>query len=406
MTSLPSSLDSPLSLLDDLSPRAFSQLLDDITGDVGPAAPPSIDDAMDSTRQSSHKQPKKRNYDPNKARSEQRRELQRLRVEVGDLELKREQLEAGRGNGSCPKRNLERDAALPLVWEAICARQFERRLKAEQENKRLRKRHKAELKLIRGIEKLLYRRLSLQNFVAKGGRCFRRVEIPTGFVQHLADRIFQELETGVDVAYRDVERVLAFPTAETQEPLLRDGVSIELFDRRSLPFDLHATSNAWWRRWQNYRGQYSPEDTDDVVNERYGLQMLDANTDKAATFYVQQVLRRHVEEDRVVVVWHAYIEPFTFDETRIYGAHFLVRGYVLMKPVERDSDAGGESGGAVTRVVTCYSITPQFSDPKLRKNSKTNTLTKFVVSATAANISVTNDMMENLLVDEALQKCS
>lgn len=48
---------------------------------------------------------------------------------------------------------------------------------------------------------------------------------------------------------------------------------------------------------------------DDVVRERCGLEMVDVKTDRRATFYVQQVLRRYVEDQRVVVVWHAYFEP-------------------------------------------------------------------------------------------------
>lgn len=80
--------------------------------------------------------------------------------------------------------------------------------------------------------------------------------------------------------------------------------------------------------------------------------------------------------------------------------HFLLKGYVLMKP-----HCSGEDEEAATRVLTCYNITPHFSDPELQKYGKTVALTKFVVSATSANISTSNEMMENLLVDEALQKC-
>ncbi|KAG4057927.1 hypothetical protein JG687_00001113 [Phytophthora cactorum] len=353
--------------------------------------------------------PKKRNYDPNKARSEQLRELQRLRVESTDLELRLQQLQT-RHNRSLPFHSEEEDIDLPAVWEDICARQLERRLRAEQENCRLKSKYEADMKLVKSIEKLLFKRWTLQNSSSETGKSVRRVEIPTEFIKHLADRIFAELVTGVAVSYLEVEKVLEtncpFPlNIETHEPLLREGTSVELFDRRTLPFDLHATGEAWWRRWQDYRGQRSYENVDDVIRERYGLEMLDVKTDKSATCYVQQALRRHVEDHRVVIVWHAYFEPFTFDEERVRGVQFLLKGYVLMKPIERTSAAGGRDEVA-TRVLTFYNITPYFSEPQMRKNAMISALTKFVVSATSANISTSNEAMENLLVDEALQQYS
>ncbi|POM57467.1 M96 mating-specific protein family [Phytophthora palmivora] len=125
------------------------------------------------------------------------------------------------------------------------------------------------------------------------------------------------------------------------------------------------------------------------------MEMIDVKSDKTATFYMQQIMRRYVEDQRVVIVWNAYIEPFTFDETRVHGVHFLLKGYVLMKPVKRS-----DSGETTTRALTCYNFMPHYLDPKLQKSSKTKALTKFVVSTTSSNISVTNDMV---LVDEALQ---
>ncbi|EEY69954.1 M96 mating-specific protein family [Phytophthora infestans T30-4] len=175
---------------------------------------------------------------------------------------------------------------------------------------------------------------------------------------------------------------------------------MELFDRRILPLNLHATGDAWWRRWQNYRGQRSYETANNVIRERCGLEMVDVKTNKSATLYVQQVLRRHVEDRRVVIVWQAYLEPFTFDKERVHGVQLVLKGYVLMKPVEST-----EGSDVATRVVTCYNITPYFSDPKMRKDSMISALIKFVVSATSANISTSNEAVENLLVDEALRNC-
>ncbi|ETP10513.1 hypothetical protein F441_13878 [Phytophthora nicotianae CJ01A1] len=386
--------------LSESSHDAFLLSIDDTIGDLGWELIATVPSNTLAVSHETHR-PKKRNYDPNKARSAQLRELQRLRVEATDLEFKLQQLQA-RYNRSLPLHAQDEDDDFPAVWEEICVRQLERRLKAEQENDRLKTKYETEMKMVRNIEKLLFKRWSLQNSASESGKSVRRVEIPTEFIKHLADRIFAELASGTEVSYHEVEQVLEtnypFPlNIETHEPLLREGTSMELFDRRVLPFNLHATGEAWWRRWQHYRGQSSSETVDGVVKERCGIEMGDVKTDKTATLYVQQVLRRHMEDRRVVIVWQAYFEPFTFDEKRVRGVQFLLKGYVLMKPVESDEMA--------TRVMTCYKLTPYFSEPKMRKNAMISALTKFVVSATSANISTSNEAMENLLVDEALQKC-
>ncbi|KAE9282050.1 hypothetical protein PF008_g27736 [Phytophthora fragariae] len=410
---------------DEWDPDALLEALDVDIGDFGLALDTCVDsDAIPSATscaasgfcplQSEKIQIKpttkvKRNYDPNKARSEQLRELRRLRTEADALQLQLQQLQTKRAASNCSVEHQtghHSDAGLPKVWQDICARQLERRLKAEQENSRLRSKCRTELKMAKSVEKLLFKRLSLQPSEPETGKCVRRVEIPAGFIKHVAARIFDELAAGVDVSYRGMERVLEtncpVPTGmETPRPMLREGISFELFDRRVLPFDLHATGDAWWRRWQNYRGQRSDETAGDrVVRERCGLEMVDVKTGRCATFYVQQVLRQYVEDHRVAVVWHAYFEPFTFDQELVRGVHFLLKGCVLMKPHRSD-----DAEEVATSVLTCYNITPHFSDPEIQKDDKTVALTKFVVSATSASISTSNEMMENLLVDQALRKC-
>ncbi|KAG6615051.1 M96 mating-specific protein family [Phytophthora cinnamomi] len=373
----------------------------------GPAAAPN----SRSKRTKRSTRPK-RNYDPNRARSKKLQELRRLRAEVDDLELKLQQLQTNHSAVSSPlehENGHPSNVELRKVWQDICARQLERRLKVELENSRLRDKCRAQFKLAKSVEKLLFRRLSLQNSESETGKHVCRVEIPAGFIQHVAARIFDELAASIDVSYREVERVLEtncpVPLGiETRWPLLREGLSIEMYDkRRALPFDLHAVGDAWWRRWHNYRGRRSDETGgDDVVRERYGLEMVDAKTGRCATFYVQQVLRRYVESNRVVMVWDSCIEPSTFNEELVRGMHFLLKGYVLIKP--QSSDGANADGEAVTRVLTCYHLTPIISDPEIQQDAKTLALTKLVVSATSANISTSNEMMENMLVDQALQK--
>ncbi|KAG7378714.1 hypothetical protein PHYPSEUDO_009734 [Phytophthora pseudosyringae] len=83
-----------------------------------------------------------------------------------------------------------------------------------------------------------------------------------------------------------------------------------------------------------------------------------------------------------------------------------------------DSESGAESMSLVSALTanhnscytddgvpqTCYIITPDLSDQSLNDDAKTGALTEFVLSSTAANISASNEMIENVLLDQALQQ--
>ncbi|KAF4142670.1 hypothetical protein GN958_ATG08134 [Phytophthora infestans] len=374
--------------------------LDDTNNDLLDDGLPTLEPGK-STNQTCT--PQKRSYYPNSSRLKLLRELQRLRVEASDLELKLQQLQNGT-NHSLSQDSEWSDTTLPAVWEDVCARQLYRRLRAEQENFRLKKRYSKQKRMTKSIGKTLLKRWSFQEFAPEAGKYIRRVEIPPEFVNHLTDRIFQDLDAGVEVLYHEAESVLETNSplplgVKTHKHLLREDTSVELFDRNIFPFGLHTTGDAWWRRWQKYRGQQRDENAGDTVRESCGLEMIDSKADMSAMFHMQQVVRRHVEDHRIVIVWNTYLEP---KEERFCGVQFLVKGCVLMKPVEENSsDSGSDIGEAFTRVLTSYNITPYVSDPKI---SKSSSLVKFVVSTMSTYISTSNEAMENLLVDETLQK--
>ncbi|GMF29737.1 unnamed protein product [Phytophthora fragariaefolia] len=367
---------------------------------------------------------KKLNYDPNKARNERRFELACLRKEAKDLELTLEQLQNMQDSAQSSTsvmRPRQLVAAVPrppsgsgmsAVWEQICAHQLERRLRVERENIHLKMMYKSQLQVAKSIEKLLQKRLALQETTySEISKHTSRIEVPQGYNTEVDQKVFEELSAGVEAAYREVDAVFNEREPElthlpTKEPLLRDSVNgkyMELFDNKIMPFDMKSTGDAWWRRWHNYKGHCAHENgPNNTIVERFGLEMKDVKTRTTATFYVQQILRRHVEEGRIVIVWHAHIKPLEFEKKTANGVHYLEKGYVLIKRHITNSFTG--EGEAATRVMTCYIIAPKLSNRKLRLDSRTTALTDFVLSATSANISMSNEMIENLLVDRAMKK--
>lgn len=115
-------------------------------------------------------------------------------------------------------------------------------------------------------------------------------------------------------------------------------------------------------------------------------------------FRVKQILRRHVEATRVVVVWRAVIEAFEFSSEPVSGIRFCECGYIVIKQPQTIA-------GRHTLLQTCYIFTPDFSDDELN-HPRIGALTDFVLTSTAANISSTHQMIENVLLEQALRSSS
>lgn len=390
----------------------------------------SIMDQTDTSTQGATRQTKpkrrkrKKQLDSNRARDGRRFEVVRLRREAEDLELTLKQFQTIRSRqrhpvdtttSEKPVHTTDNDASgLPEVWQEICARQLGRRLKAERENAQLKKQWEEEKRVVKSIEKMLFKQMALRDMVhPEASKHTRRTDLPAEYIKRVAAFIFDELSASVEVSYREVEGVFAGKPVPknvvTHQPLLRGGMKgmyRRLFDKRVLPFTPQETGDAWWKYWHNYRGQRIQDVTTNVVTESFGLEMTDLKTNASATSYGQQILRRHVEENRIVFVWNAYIEPFVFENKPVSGVYLLEQSHVLIKPEEPDAtpDEGKKDECPPTSMSTCYVITPHFLDPKLKNNAKTTALIDFLVSALSANIKVRNETVENLLLDQALQK--
>ncbi|KUF99059.1 tRNA-dihydrouridine synthase [Phytophthora nicotianae] len=285
----------------------------------------------------------------------------------------------------------EEDASgIPAVWQDICTRQLNRRLKAEQENAKLKKRWEEEKRVVKSIENMLFKRMALTGKAHPGAsKHTRRTNLPAEYIKRVAAFIFDELSASVEVSYREVEEIIAGDgpvpkNVVTHQPLLRGGMKgmyRRLFDKRVVPFTLSETGDAWWKHWHSYRGQKMPDPTTNVVTESFGLEMTDLKTNASATSYGQQILRRHVEENRIVFVWNAYIEPFVFENQPVSGVYLLEQSHVLIKPVDPDSNSEDDKKHeCFTSISTCYVITPHFLDPELKNDPNTTTLLDFLVS--------------------------
>ncbi|KAL3672751.1 hypothetical protein V7S43_002044 [Phytophthora oleae] len=356
---------------------------------------------------------------PNKARDERRFQLIELQEQVAELEFTLKRLQTFRDNRQQRIEHPdERIDGVPPVWQEICSRQVERRVKAEWESIKLRKQYEKENELVKSLEKLLYRRHAAANDTEpEATKRTRRTDIPAGYIERMAALIFEELAVGVKMCYNEVERV--FDTGRSASAgLVKHGALLEggdkvkgeerkFCDSKTMPFSVRATGDAWWGNWHNYRGQRLQDDTVNEITETFGLEMNDFKTNLSATAYAQQIHQRYVEDDRIVFVWEAYVEPFGFGNERFGEVYFLEQNYVLIEPEEWSSErVCGFSEGCATRVSTCFVLTPYFLDPKLKEDAKITTMVSFFISALSANARALSQMVEDLLLDQALQHCS
>ncbi|KAK1939009.1 hypothetical protein P3T76_009084 [Phytophthora citrophthora] len=361
---------------------------------------------------------KRRNYNPNKAREELKHELTYLRSEAEELKLKLHQLQsfkvARKSDGASVRQIQDQGARRPFVWEQTCARQLECRLRSERENSHLKMLLEGQIQVARSLEKLLKKRSTLYSPESSGSRKTTRIHVSRKGNEVLDAAVFEELADGVEASYREVESVFASSGLElsnvsSRNARVRDatnGLSLEIFDSKVLPFSVHATGEAWWRRWNHFnpiRGScHRLVSTKDTIVEHFGMEMSDSKAKTTARFYVQQILRQHIEEDRVVIVWESHVEPLEFSHKKLAGIRFREKGYVVIKPHEVSPD----TNESYTLVETCHIIKPDLSDQRLEKDARTGALTEFVLSATIANIAAGAEMIEGLLMDEALQQRS
>ncbi|KAE9016694.1 hypothetical protein PR003_g14091 [Phytophthora rubi] len=419
--SVANSGNEPMSLLggEVWDPEALLSSIDDEIGDLdiglgGPAAETQASVQMSEKP----KRKRKKQFNSNRARDERRFEVVRLRREVEDLQLTLKQLQYIRDQQQqhvqVVQEETERtgdDAGeVPAVWQEICSRQLDRRMKAERENALLKQQWEEEKRFVKSIEKMLFKRMALRDTASpEASKHTRRTSLPAEYIKRVAAFIFDELSASVEVSYREVEGVFAADgpvpkNVVTHQPLLRGGMKgmyRRLFDKRFVPFNLQETGDAWWEHWHDYRGHSVQNATSNIVTESFGLEMNDLKSNVSATSYGQQILRRYVEQDRIVLVWNAYIEPFVFENEPVSGVYLLEQSHVLIKPEDAED---GNTNECSTSMSTCYVITPHYLNPKLKDDAKTTTLIDFLVSALSSNIKARNETVENLLLDQALHK--
>ncbi|KAG6970801.1 hypothetical protein JG688_00004705 [Phytophthora aleatoria] len=315
--------------------------------------------------------------DPNRARNERKLEIAKARVwELCDT--------------VCQRTNeLYRDASFS-IWEGLAARQ------------------RGQIKVAKSLENLLLKRAQQQiadcssSIQKPGDIC------PPGrtldFRADAAD--FQELLEYLDATYSEVDAVLAgnglAEMEMTQQDLhMREGVDgmyLEVFSNKVMPFSLHATGEATWNYFkgsEKHRGNFL--DTPYTIIEHFSKELFAGNS--CTDVRVKQIIRRYVEADREVVVWVATITPIEIKRKAFTGLTSHHRNYAVIKRAKASTPERELSLLQLVAHVTLDTEEGTIYDPMYIR-----ALTDFLLSNAAGNIKADQELIENVLMDQTLDQ--
>ncbi|KAL4116659.1 hypothetical protein PRIC2_012111 [Phytophthora ramorum] len=328
--------------------------------------------AKTASKQDAQKTKKPRSYNPNRAREQQRKELLYLREKVVGMELELQALQSTRlPNTLAPEQASEQETEAvsgfhaPDVWKEMASHQLEQRLKSERENRRLKAVLEGQIKIGKSLAKLLEAHSTTQPMESCVYGPQRTRRLHTSAPDRTGPGIFAELMAGVDDSYREVDDVFRANGLEEMESSFSDakmregpdGVYMEIFANKVLPFKVSATGTAAWKYFAKSM-EHMP----------------------FRFFYQKDPQNLETTDDTIV-------ESFEFRE----------KGYIVVR-----RPRGMASNFALLQ--TCYLIHPETPVHSLSEDGAiTGALTDFVLSGTAANIAAGHQMIENILFNEAMK---
>ncbi|RLN44426.1 hypothetical protein BBO99_00000865 [Phytophthora kernoviae] len=344
--------------------------------------------------------------DPNRARNERKIELAYLREKVTQLELELHALklhprvqhaaigQKQKRRGTPSDENIvEANSTVslyapevPNVWKDVACRQRRRREKSERENVRLKLILENQIRMAKSLESLLQKRAKQQIVECSSLSPPKRSKYSQGRTLDFRADVndFKELLTHLDRAYREVDTVFAANGLATMETTRRDArmregadcMYLDIFANKVMPFGMRATAEAVWN---HFKGA-----------EKHRGNMYEGK--------VAKVLRRYVEKDREIVIWVASVVPLEFDDQRVKGLGFRHQGYAVTKHA-----AASTPEREFSLLQLCSLVSPEKEDHTVYDPAAVRALTDFMLGTVAGNISASQELIENVLMDQAVK---
>uniref|UniRef100_K3W8Y9 Uncharacterized protein n=1 Tax=Globisporangium ultimum (strain ATCC 200006 / CBS 805.95 / DAOM BR144) TaxID=431595 RepID=K3W8Y9_GLOUD len=364
----------------------------------------------------------------NTTRRRQKQELEYLRAKVEELEHKLKILR-GRADGSAFYKSPTPTASttsseengivhsveghVPLesetlassqsLWERVARNQMEGKQRAEIENARLREMVVNQLKIVKGLEKILSKRINEPEDSFSEERKRLRVS------NESEASIFERLAKDLDQRYNETAKVfcengLAASKTELQHAEMKvdalSGMYMEFLDSKILPFGMQTTQDALWRSLarENLRltdGHYAVvEKIDDFLTAKLAINLrhkrLQAQVD------VKLVAKQFLQEDRAVIVWACQSDA-EGPMCGWGGIQLIDSGWTVIEPLAR------ADGMPASIIRSCARVVPEFAESETEEDQPVGLLTDLVTGSFLRNMSAFHQSAEDLLVEEALR---
>ncbi|TMW59795.1 hypothetical protein Poli38472_004864 [Pythium oligandrum] len=340
---------------------------------------------------------------PRRRRNRRREELEYLRVTVGSLETKLEEI-------TRPKRE-ECVDSLDQVWKRLATHQQEARYKAEAENLKLREQLEEQLRLAKSLERLLKKR---GNAEASSERCtdgakrMRRIvdarPLESASVEEEMKHTLDDMQTEVESVFADArfhqDEVLESKRSVQLKSSNDGGPVIETADIAVFPFDYRETAEASWniinRRLDGgptgfqQRVEATEDTTTNVIEGQIGF------IGEQSKFRAKIACRRLDEADRVVLLATLLMDPSYLVGTPLEGLYIRTRAWHVIYPIQTTQ---GPSSVRKMMHRTIPELHVVDGGPSVREfRHKAGILTNFVMKSLDTQMDLNNRQVETMLL--------
>ncbi|KAG7395773.1 hypothetical protein PHYBOEH_003208 [Phytophthora boehmeriae] len=328
-------------------------------------------------------------------------ELKFLRGKVKELEEELRGLQVGfsptAGGSTQP------DGLMPSVWTSMAGRQLKDRMRAERENMELRGMLQDQLKIAQGLED------TLKQLPPNQTQCIgdqnTPILPPDLFGPSSSDTLAESLAQ-LEQSYLNVDETFA---AEGLNHLDMDkneikailhptyGTCIRFTTRLGMPFNYDITSRVMWR-FITQEGLVSLATS---VNKIYTTKDIHAHCfamrleemEPARDYWMNQVVRKHDNGNRTVIVGRSTIHPYVKDISRPTGVSFVDDARVII------NDCSSE-GKTQTCVTACVYLVPDFGDTSSDEAVGISELSEFFVKSASPVILRCREMIQRMMHEE------
>lgn len=294
----------------------------------------------------------------NHSRKRQKDELDRLRVQVQELQRELEHVRGrmpkkqpvfaiGGGSLGFPDTHASLLPSSVTVWERIASHQKEQKNRSEMENMKLKAMVQEQVKISKALEKLVNKRCknsvrpmtrlpstpsSCHQMLTSSSRAWQpQQSLESKFAakrlrvcESDEQRIFAALSRDIDERYKHVDAALEELGMTTQKREVQethmildtvDGPTMELRDATIFPFDVSAINDAAWRSmeaesigFQDGVGLVESvivHSSEDAIYLKTTVPIRHPRANNEVELHIRAVVKRFVEHHRVIVLWES-----------------------------------------------------------------------------------------------------